>query len=220
MGYEGYAGGGDGEGLVRRLMDDPGDWLARLAYADWLEEQGLAASSLEQRGVALRWAWAGRLAEEGWGLCFVEGRGVQPLIAHFCQGPPAALRFPGWEEPFYYNNAARPEGTQRVIFESHGHDVPANLGRQRTRASLSVAAINGGRCPWLLIGRFAGEVQIDSLLPRRCQGKVIQEGGPGGDDLVYFRHGDPVSAGASPLELGLKVSAAGGWWLPAPADGP
>src|SRR5207248_6701651 len=64
---------GDERGLLRGVLDSPGDLTAKLVYADWLDDRG------DPRGPWLRAVCAGRDADEL--------RGVDPDSAALLDGP-------------------------------------------------------------------------------------------------------------------------------------
>lgn len=188
---------------------DPADWLARLARADELLDQGDYAGSYLTRARGFLWAWA-NAHSPAHKLCFVEGRGRQPLVAHFLafEMLEATRRVLGWDEANYLEHALAPAPGggglhARLIFESPGHDVPADVGRQRWRGRLSVDQINAGTCPWLLPTRHGGLVALEHGDADRC-GVTGREVEPGG----------PVMAGDTVAEFCAAVERAGGWWLP------
>lgn len=192
--------------LRRHLADCRRDWRARLALADVLEEADRTAESLLERSAAWRWAWAEALA--GHGLCFVEGMGRRPLVAHFRNDPPTGRPEWGWELPNYLENASPPPDSVRVVFEAPGHDVPADLGRRRRYARLSADRINRGECPWLIPTRH-DEYEPEMGNPPRC---AVYRGGT-------IEPGAAVMTGASVAEFCVAVEAAGGWWVPDLAPG-
>lgn len=171
--------------FLEMLAVNPGDWPARLAYADLLAESGNEAGAHYQRGRAWLWAWVESIPHMK--LCFVHGWQRSVLVAHFTQRGLRRLSGPGWRDPYYLQNAKPPDWpTLQIAFESPGHDVPGDLGRQRKTEKYSVARINAGACAWLLP---TGHALDDATVP-----------------------GEPVVAGATVAQFARAVERAGGWW--------
>lgn len=186
---------------------DPADHVARLAAADAALEAGDGRESYRLRAIAWQWAWA-QTHGPAWRLCYVHGRGAAPMVAYFVPDETKASG-PGWAERNYSAASGPPEGCcVRVLFESPGHVVPADL---RPSRHLSAARVNARDCPWLVA--TSGWARLYAGTPNRCDLDVV--GGDGVAPEVTVPDGArDVHAGCTVPRFCAEIERAGGWWLP------